>query len=782
MGIFTKALISLIIPAACIGVADSTAGNIPTNFDLSRYAYKAKNVSSPFESDRMKMIMRANEMLEAKKGARRAAYVEQPKLQSIGPATNIKDLDTPWGDTWFYTVNSRYSYIKVSDDYNRPILQEYEFTIYDASMKEVGKIKDKMTYETYDELRDPNSVANKADLELYGPYHREVAVASCELTPIITKNFFNTDDKYEVIVGLSVQTTYYSNNNYNRIYQLGGEKYQTEDFEGNTQTYDKMLTSIPYQIGDVFATTDAAGKEKVIMTFMEDIIPEDDFELPDMGGDEEGDEGDEGDGNGSTTDPSDIVIPGYWENYCGHGLKMVTYRGVREGENAMQPMLSKNMYISKLPGDMQNTAFMMTLEHNGKAHLVVSHYEDTFWNPYYSPLAEMTMRENNNLVIEIYRESNDGNNFELIQTAKIPTYLTPSTNSETYLASWFAVGDFRYRQDVRFGDDGKATSFIITKQDYVAGNDDTTVHSYYIYDANGKLTHTLFERSQSFITMSDLPGFEPQTMFIDTDQMGDYVFHFIDLESVKEVLSINYKFDIDPDSDPERMTSNVDRVLVGNTYKYANELRVPSQDEDGNDLGRVLWFNRDGSFDRIDEINMGKNVYYALSYIDSKTLNPDFFYTDSHNEYMMLVKRAYPDQTPVEELLIAQARNVDAPEGRILLTDGPDERGTLGGISVFDNNGKSLLLVTKLSSNSEQYWDVYALPFNSSDVKELTVEDSASAITYNGDTIFAEGRILLFNLQGVKLADGEGSLSTNGLDAGIYIVMAAGETRKIVVK
>lgn len=777
MGIFTKAVISLVLPAACIGVTDSTAGNIPTNFDLSRYAYKAKNVSSPFETDRMKMIMRANDLLESKKGQKRINKVDQPIIQTIGPSASIKDIDTPWGDTWFYTIDSRYTYIKVSEDYNRPILQEYEFTIYDAEMKVVGTIKDKMTYETYDVLRDPNSVANKEDLELYGPYHREVAVAACELTPIITKNFFNNDDKYEIMVGLSVQTTYYSNNYYNRIYQIGGEKYQTEDFEGKTQTYDKMISSIPYQVGDVFATVDAGGKEKVYMTFMEDIEPEEDFDLPDMGGDDQ-----EGEEEETPTDPSEIVIPGYWENYCGYGLKMVTYRGVRPGEDEIQPLLSNDMYLSRLSGDMQSSPFIMTMENNGKVHLIASYYEDTFWNPYHSPLAEMTMRENNHLVIDIYREKEDGNGFDLIQTAKIPTYLTPSTNSETYLASWFGVGDFRYRQDVRFGADGKASSFIITKQDYVAGNDDTTVRSYYIYDANGNLTNTLFERSQSFITMSDLPGFEPQTMFIDTDNMGDYIFHFIDLESVKEVLTLNYKFDIDPDSDPERMTSNVDRVLVGDTYKYADELRVPSQDEDGNDLGRVLWFNRDGSFDRIDEINMGKNIYYALSYIDSKTLRPDFFYADSHNEYMMLVKRAYSGESPAEELLIAQARNVDAPEGRTFLTDGPDERGTLGGISVFENNDKSLLLVTKIDNNKNQYWDVYALPFNTSDVKELTVEDSTSAIIYNGDTIFAQGRILLFNLQGMKIADCEESVSTKGLDAGIYIVMAAGETRKIVVK
>lgn len=760
--------------AAAIALLMPIAGNALAvnhgSFDLASHRYKggaSVSASSPFESERMQRIRHANSLLDGGASATRATeVVEQPKLQSIGPASNITDLDTPWGETWFYSSQFRYSYIKVSEYYTSPILEEYEFTIYDSTMKEVGKIKDKMTYVTYDELRDPDKVANKNDLELYGPYHREVAVASCELTPMVTKHFFNTDDKYEIMVGLSVQTTYYVNNNYNRIYQLGGETYQTEDFTGAPQTYDKMVDVLTHPVGDIYASTDEAGNEKVYMTLMEDINSDVDFEFPDF---VEGD------------DVSDIVIPGYWENYCGNGLSMVTYRGVRDGETEIQPVFKKDMYISRFPGDMENTPFIISLENDGKVYLVSSYYDKPFWNRYDSPLAEMTMREGNSLVIEIYRENETGTNFDLIQTTKIPTYLTPDYGTEKYLASWFSVGDFRYRQDIRFGADGKASSFIITKADYVAGNDDASIRSYYVYDAEGNMVRKIFERSQSFIPMSDLPGFEPQTMFIDTDNMGDYVFHFIDLESVKEVLTLNYQFDVDPYSDPERMTSNIDRVVAGDTYKYADELRVPSQDEEGNDIGRILWFNRDGSFDHIDEVNMGKNVYYALSYIESRSLAPDFFYADGHHEYMMLVKRAYPGENPAEELLIAQCRNEDAPEGRVLLADGPDERGALGGISILDKQGQSLLLVSKINNN-DHYWDVYALPFISFSGVEDVEADTNGAISYDGKNVCAAGHIVLYNIHGMKVAEGDDTVSTHNLADGLYIVTAAGQTRKIVVK
>lgn len=316
----------------------------------------------------------------------------------------------------------------------------------------------------------------------------------------------------------------------------------------------------------------------------------------------------------------------------------------------------------------------------------------------------------------------------------------------------------------------------------MAGNDDSTVRSYYAYDADGNCLSTIFERSQSFIPMSDLPGFEPQAMFIDTDRMGDYIFHFIDLESVKEVLTLNYQFEIDPDSDPERMTANLDRVLKGNTYVYADELRVPSQDEEGNDNARILWFNRDGSFDRIDEVNMGQNVYYALTYINSQTLSHDFIYPDEHNEYMLLVKRAYAGMSPVEELLVAQCRNAEAPEGRIFLTDGPDERGILGGVSLFYNKNKSMLLVTKIDDNRNQYWDIYALPFDLAGIEELTPGDTRSSMVYDGNSIIADGRIIIFSLGGMKVAEGEDNLPTDKLDTGVYVVTAAGQTRKIAIR
>ncbi len=162
----------------------------------------------------------------------------------------------------------------------------------------------------------------------------EVAVAKCEITPYYNTQFLLTgDEKIEIIVGISVQTTYYINNNYNKVYQLGGETIEDKDFEGNTQSYNKLIYEIPMQLGDVYSKIDSNGKEKTYMTFMGDYEPDEEIEIPDGG--------DEG---------SDIpsYIPGFWEQYCAYGVDAIVYRGVRDGETEIQPVMTKKFPLCRL--------------------------------------------------------------------------------------------------------------------------------------------------------------------------------------------------------------------------------------------------------------------------------------------------------------------------------------------------------------------------------------------------------------------------------------------------
>lgn len=60
---YSNLIITTLIASSGVMTAEATPLKA-TNSDLSNYSYKVQNVSSPFNSDRMKKIMQANEMLD----------------------------------------------------------------------------------------------------------------------------------------------------------------------------------------------------------------------------------------------------------------------------------------------------------------------------------------------------------------------------------------------------------------------------------------------------------------------------------------------------------------------------------------------------------------------------------------------------------------------------------------------------------------------------------------------------------------------------------------------
>ena len=99
----------------------------------------------------------------------------------------LADLDGPNGELWYYTgrLYSRAIKYQYYTDY---ILEEYEFTLYNSKFEELGTIRDLVRYAD-DEVRVP------------GPQD------GIDLLPTITRNYFNSDDKYEVLVSIAVNSS-----------------------------------------------------------------------------------------------------------------------------------------------------------------------------------------------------------------------------------------------------------------------------------------------------------------------------------------------------------------------------------------------------------------------------------------------------------------------------------------------------------------------------------------------------------------------------------------------
>lgn len=705
--------------------------------------------TNTFNSTRSKHISAVNQALftspkfspSAQASATADTYTPS---HSIGSVSSFYDIDGPNGDIWYCTTVLESKSIEY-EYYTEYILQEYTFDIYDSNFNHVGTIHDKMRYED-GEVRVP------------GPEN------GISLMPLITKNYFNSDDKYEVVVAIAVNTETPGFNNYRSVvYSINGQKENvTIDRDGvpTTIEVDKPIMTIPAFITDVLDASNDSS-ENLYMTFLsENTVNYDiDFDKLIEGDPEEGQK--------------------YWDILSTQGYTYTMYAGV-DAQGNLKKVFENTITYQTMQGDQENTPPMLTLSHNGTAYALCPRYKDTFFNPYYSPFEDMTMRENNSLVIDLYKITNGGS--QLVSSTEIG--LTKQEGDDI-LATYYSVGDFRYSDDVMIGNDGKPT-YVVKTCNYSVSQDGTSGNCYYHFDVNGNKILTLFENADATLPMTSIPGKPEEQMFVYADDMLGYVYNFVNLSTGynENTVKIAYMLDAGLES-PDILSFNADRVSVGNTAKYAFEISAPFIDDNGTSFKRIAWFNADGTFDRIDYINLGSSVQYALTYIDGSVLNPNMIVKDDAYEYMVLVKRALDEgeSASQEELVIAQPSTQNLTGGREVLRLIPCEKGNLHSIGIYpgasDKNYR--LFVGYLGENYTA--DFYNLPLTTSSIENIASDENSPAIAFNGTAIHATNlQIEVYNTQGLQAAKGFDTLDVTNLPSGIYVAKAGGNICKFQIR
>lgn len=698
----------------------ATAVNTTGAIDLTKQIYRLHNDHAAFAGERSSRIAANNRAVFSEPWRAVTADGYSPD-HTLAMSNNGGDIDGPDGKLWYYTINLDNKEIVHNQYFTEYVLQAYHISIYDENHTLVGRIDDKMRY---------------AD--------DEVRVPQCDVLPLVTRHFFNDDDKIEIALGLAVNSTTPGINHYRTIvYQLDGEK----DGEG----YDKIVYSMPELIVDVLDATVPGGPEEIYMTLMHEIIS---GEYP------------------ADKDGTEAV----WEYYTGNYIRLDTYQKAAPGGNPTIVSSHKVPHLN-LPGDQESSQYMIGKIVDGVPYLIYSQYEDPYFAPYYSYLDDIVQRESNNLLIEIHALK-DGKT-ELVQTTRIPV-VKPEGD---YTASFYSIGDLRYREDIdnkHYGTDGKF-AFTVRRTDKVSLASESGVNNFYIYNPDGTQRSIIFEEVLGFNIMTDIPGKEPQVFFVSSGESGTQ-YSFVDMYSCKTVASFPYMLKVE-DSDPDAMTTNIDRVPFGDTYRYAAELRMPSEEDDIVYL-RVAWLDAQGQHIRTDEVNIGTNVMYPQCFINGSVLQPGLIHSDSEMEYLVLIKRGKDDGSVQEECYISQPRSETNPDGRLLLALLPEERGNLGGVYVYPDADIPFLAVSYLDgARTHIGTDYYNLPLDLSG--GITDADIPGGLTVapDGDVIVADAPVEIFSLQGVKVASaGAGTTGLSDLPAGIYIVRSGSSVRKFVKK
>lgn len=695
---------------------------------MSNLVYKTTtrhNVFATERASRVESLSRKVRSLASKNGHRAPEVVYQP-VATLSSLDKFSDMDVAGGGLWMYSIRYDVEQIVHNEYWTESRITGFEATVYDGTFKPVGTIKDKIR------LNDD-----------------EVRPVMADLIPIATRHFFNDDDDVELMFSLGVNTTTPGTNHYRTyVYKLDNP---VKDASGN----DEPVFTIDDVVSDVLDATPEGGEEKLFLTFANEEQPDLDFD--------------------SIEDPENFDMWNEWSMKLFVNLNVYTKVGA---DGKLQKVMTKKLRMLEMPGDQENTPVFMSMVHNATPYFICPRYALPFYNDFnigdYN--TDQTMRDGNSLIVEIYRI--DGNQPVLEQTTTIP-----APKAEGALASYYSVGDLMYRDDVMMSEPGNA-QLLVTRSDVESAAEESGKKTYSVYNADGTLKATLIENCLGGVPMSDIPGKEMQYMFVSIENSTSK-YHFVNLESCKEVACIDYMLTLDG-SDPDPMSANMERVPYGDSYIYVNEMAYPVEDEDLTYM-RFTWLNDKGEYMGQQWLNMGSGVNYARSYLNQAALKKGFFAKADEMAYMVLIKRATSSTALAEELLIGHPVSDTNPLGKDLLLVGPGEKGQLVTISPVQFDGRNKLMVSYDNSadNGAYTVDFYNLPLDDTNAIEGVGADTdaGSGVVFDGSTIAFNGKFTVYDAQGRICLSAVGSTDASKLATGLYIVVTdGGASRKIMVK
>lgn len=572
-------------------------------------------------------------------GARRAVSAT-PFLTNTG-LDNLGYIDGPNGESWFYTVNYDIEEV-VNPGYTDYLIKGYEITVYDSTHKLVGTVKDAVAFEEDD-----------------------VRVASLSVDAMVSKKFFNIDDKYELIVNIAMNRPDYSIRSFAQVYSIGA----TPDEDGNTP----VVTTLPGYICMSVNTATSSWDENFYIGV-----------LTQTGYDESLDD---------------------FAEYAASNKNIITIYKKSGYSGGPQEISRLEVANPNLPGDQMSVPYIMADVRDGKAFFVFQHYEKWFFKNAIGPgigLPGETEEDgmpflDNNLIIETYSCSAYGSTLTPEKTIKIPVDQTCDNPDIKF--SYYSIGQLLYTDDLMA--DGSSNVCI---QRYQISDDDNYLTTYAKYDADGKKVKDIATDIDGYMLMNDIRGHESQVMFIKPNTEGSYDLDFVDLPSCTKVLSLPATYQ------NFMLRANVDRFPVENSYEYAFQTAQSNYDAEGNILEKVLWINADGDISHIDELNLGKDIAMAQVYIEQSALSPYVFDTDNNREYMWMVKRYRESGSSATDTHLY----ILSTNGSRLFEVGPDaEKGILMSVALINSASKPVLWVSyqnNSTSRSVYAQDFYALP------------------------------------------------------------------------
>ena len=498
----------------------------------------------------------------------------------------------------------------------------------------------------YDE--NLNKVATIADEVEYK--EDEVRLVALEPVTTLSKKFFHIDDSYEMAISFAYNTPRYINNNYTRVYSLNG----TTDENGDSPVVYEMEGML---IGDMVNCATEEWSEDYFVTFVKDVT------LPENG---------------------------LYENY---GIQLDTYSKATYGE---EPSLvnSYTVISSHMPGDQENTPYMMSWTEGKRAFFFFSQYEKRFFdNPTGSDETDL-LSPDNHLLADIYSIGRGESSMKLEKSVKVPM----EQQSGDYLAIFYSIGNLGYRSDIIH--DGDKWQFVLAKQYYTPESEDT-LNSYFLIDDQSNVINPIFEFSESATKFDSLRGESDQYLFSNIDENAEYLYHIVNFPSGELVCTFPALY-----NGENTLQIPAARVKENGNIYYVFHAALPDVDRQGNAIDMVVWVNEAGEIDHIDSINLGQGLVLASPTISTEALSPYYVNTDSKREYIYMIKKPTEDNTSIKNYLV-----IVNTDNEVIFELGPRGNEELFNVVYVNNIGHKQLQAIYQDQRTDLYsCDFYSLP------------------------------------------------------------------------
>ena len=344
------------------------------------------------------------------------------------PMDNYGFLNAPDGSTWTYTA----SFEKKYGNYTMVTL-----AVYNDSKEHVGTIVDSL----------------KLDSTM-------IAINQAEINPLVTKQFFNNDSKYELMLFLHAQTKNYEGKFFNHVFSIA---------DGETVT-EPIATVEGRQI---YAQNTSEFNENYVMIFARD--------------------------SASTS-----------KNYtlC-YDIRRKAAYGDKDGIR----------YTFRVPyanvAALNDLQPIFMLKSGNDQFYVLQQYEKPYFDPNTPYDQDPVVTPDNHLVITFINKI-----FKTVHTTKIP--ITQDENQKL-LYTFPMLGGLEGAKDILLNYDGTKPAYIITKEKYNLESDGS-ITSFYKYDVDGNELNTIAENTLGRIKMSSVVGQEEQWMFMKEEYDGEFFF------------------------------------------------------------------------------------------------------------------------------------------------------------------------------------------------------------------------------------------------------------------